>query len=85
MFIFIFILFYSLFFILYYPYFYFLFTLLDRVLQVRRSGQTAYTLPAEGLCLCHVYIYVLVCVSGCVQRSEGEESGARAIVCRFAK
>ena len=24
--------------------------------------QTAYTLPAEGLCLCHVYVYGLVCV-----------------------
>jgi hypothetical protein len=49
--IFILFLFLFLFFILYYLYFYFLFTLLARVLQVRRSGQTAYTFPAEGLCL----------------------------------
>jgi hypothetical protein len=50
----------------YYPYFSFFFTLLDRVLQVRPSGCTAYMFPAEGICLCHVSIFVRVCVCACL-------------------
>jgi hypothetical protein len=69
LFMFIFLYFYIFFYILFfifYPFitrifiFYFLFTLLERLPQVRRSSRTAQMFPAEGLCLCHVCILVRV-------------------------
>jgi hypothetical protein len=46
---------------------YFLFTLLDRVLQVRCSGRTAYMFLAEGyVCVICAFLCVYVCVCVCV-------------------